>query len=104
MHQLIAPVLPSHISYSQCKSLHTIDTRVLGLKLPGDVTTFLFPGEVFVEMSAEQTGEMILTYKGKIQSDIQALKDKAADIENNMKELKSELYGKFGSAINLEYD
>ena len=55
-------------------------------------------------MSAEQTNEMITTYKDKIQSDIQGLKDKAADIENNMKELKSELYGKFGSAINLEYD
>ena len=55
-------------------------------------------------MTSEQTNNMITTYKAKIDTDMQALKDKSADIETNMKELKSELYAKFGSAINLEYD
>lgn len=55
-------------------------------------------------MSAERTNEMIEVYKGKINDDIKALNEKAAGFEMLMKELKTELYSKFGSAINLEYD
>ena len=55
-------------------------------------------------MTADQTRDMIDTYKGKLNDEVKGLQNKSAELESLMKGLKSELYGKFGSAINLEYD
>lgn len=42
--------------------------------------------------------------KQKIENEIKELKQKAEDVKETMSDLKSHLYGKFGSNINLEAD
>ena len=87
----------------QLQNFNDANQDVEELELSEDSFPFQL-GEVFVEMSAEQISDMITTYKNKVNEEISGLKGKAADIEENMKSLKGELYGKFGTAINLEYD
>lgn len=87
----------------QLQNLNDANQDVEELELSEDSFPFQL-GEVFVEMSGEQIGDMITTYKNKVNKEISGLKEKAVDIEESMKDLKGELYGKFGSAINLEYD
>ncbi|KAG5894099.1 hypothetical protein JTB14_003955 [Gonioctena quinquepunctata] len=61
-------------------------------------------GEVFIYHNVEKTQLALDEAKRKIDEEIKDLKVKSGDIKDTMSELKSHLYGKFGSHINLEAD
>ncbi|KAF5280541.1 hypothetical protein FQR65_LT00292 [Abscondita terminalis] len=61
-------------------------------------------GEVFIYQDIEKTQACLEDSKGKTESEIAILKSKSAEIKDLMSDLKTYLYGKFGSNINLEAD
>ncbi|KAF5288276.1 hypothetical protein FQA39_LY04044 [Lamprigera yunnana] len=61
-------------------------------------------GEVFIYQDVEETQACLEDYKTKTEDEIALLKSKSSDIKDSMSDLKTYLYGKFGSNINLEAD
>ncbi len=61
-------------------------------------------GEVFVHASSDDTNEMLEKAKKKIDADIAELEEKRAAHVETLKDLKVQLYAKFGTNINLEAD
>ncbi|KAK5642538.1 hypothetical protein RI129_008705 [Pyrocoelia pectoralis] len=61
-------------------------------------------GEVFIYQDIDQTQACLEESKNKTESEIAILKSKSAEIKDWMGDLKTYLYGKFGSNINLEAD
>ncbi|CAH1114410.1 unnamed protein product [Psylliodes chrysocephalus] len=61
-------------------------------------------GEVFIYQNVEKTQKCLDDTKTKIHEEITDLKQKSCEVKETMSDLKSHLYGKFGSHINLEAD
>lgn len=59
-------------------------------------------GELFVEVNADQAEKLLEERKEKVKKDLKDRQKEFKDIENKMKELKANLYARFGSHINLE--
>lgn len=59
-------------------------------------------GDAFFHVSLEQAQEMLATSNAKIEEDVSALEDKLSTIQDEMTQLKVELYARFGRSINLE--
>eukprot|EP00276_Gloeochaete_wittrockiana_P003409 CAMPEP_0184651996 /NCGR_PEP_ID=MMETSP0308-20130426/9661_1 /TAXON_ID=38269 /ORGANISM="Gloeochaete witrockiana, Strain SAG 46.84" /LENGTH=136 /DNA_ID=CAMNT_0027086593 /DNA_START=1317 /DNA_END=1731 /DNA_ORIENTATION=- len=59
-------------------------------------------GEAFIEMNAKTSQDLVEKCKEDVQKQADRLSDQISDIKSKMQELKTVLYGKFGSAINLE--
>ncbi|KAB0796459.1 hypothetical protein PPYR_10520 [Photinus pyralis] len=61
-------------------------------------------GEVFIYQDIEKTQACLEESKNKTETEIAVLKSKSSEIKEWMGDLKTYLYGKFGSNINLEAD
>ncbi|XP_017774808.1 PREDICTED: prefoldin subunit 4 [Nicrophorus vespilloides] len=61
-------------------------------------------GEVFIYQDCEKTQECLKEAKSKVEQEINVLKMEGNKLKEMMTDLKSMLYGKFGSHINLEAD
>ncbi|XP_018574529.1 probable prefoldin subunit 4 isoform X2 [Anoplophora glabripennis] len=61
-------------------------------------------GEVFIYQNTETTQDCLEEAKKRIEKEIKELKGKSNEVRDIMGELKSHLYGRFGSHINLEAD
>ncbi|CAG9837364.1 unnamed protein product [Diabrotica balteata] len=61
-------------------------------------------GEAFIYQNVEKTQKCLEDTKNKIEDGIKELKVKSNEVKDTMSDLKSHLYGKFGSHINLEAD
>ncbi|CAH1372845.1 unnamed protein product [Tenebrio molitor] len=61
-------------------------------------------GEVFIFQDIDTTQKCLDEAKRRIEQNIVDLKTNSDEIKNQMSDLKSHLYGKFGSHINLEAD
>ncbi|CAH1100647.1 unnamed protein product [Psylliodes chrysocephalus] len=61
-------------------------------------------GDVFIYQNVEKTKKCLEDTKTKIEEEIKNLKLKSSEIIETMSDLKLDLYGKFGSHINLEAD
>jgi prefoldin subunit 4 len=61
-------------------------------------------GEVFIFQDIDTTQKCLDEAKKRIEQNIVDLKTNSDEIKNQMSDLKSHLYGKFGSHINLEAD
>jgi len=59
-------------------------------------------GEIFVEVPKEEAEQMIERATTQASEEVDALGEKVTSIKKTLAELKVKLYGKFGSAINLE--
>ncbi|XP_072742650.1 prefoldin subunit 4 [Anoplolepis gracilipes] len=67
-----------------------------------DVKIPYYIGEVFVHQCLEKTQSCLEDAKNKKKTEIANLESKCADLKTIMSELKTQLYAKFGSRINLE--
>ncbi|KAL6261765.1 prefoldin subunit 4 [Pogonomyrmex barbatus] len=67
-----------------------------------DVKIPYYIGEVFVYHCLEKTQNSLEEAKTKKKEEIVKLENKCADLKTIMSELKTQLYAKFGSRINLE--
>ncbi|KAJ3661877.1 hypothetical protein Zmor_006255 [Zophobas morio] len=61
-------------------------------------------GEVFIHQDVETTQQCLEEAKKRIEQNMTDLKNQCDEVKNQMGDLKSYLYGKFGSHINLEAD
>ena len=61
-------------------------------------------GEVFIQMSQEETEEFLEQAKTKTKDEIESLEQQITEIQGVLSGLKAKLYGKFGDNINLETD
>ncbi|KOC60626.1 Prefoldin subunit 4 [Habropoda laboriosa] len=59
-------------------------------------------GEVFVYETMEKTQSYLNDLKDKKKMEISELENKCADLKSIVTDLKTQLYAKFGSRINLE--
>nr|CAG4645272.1 EOG090X0JBP [Leptodora kindtii] len=59
-------------------------------------------GEVFIHLGIEETKEKLEAAKLKTKQDILNIEAECDQIKGIMSDLKSQLYAKFGSSINLE--
>lgn len=59
-------------------------------------------GESLIEVDEETATKYQQKIMESIQEEVEQLSDKLDETENEMKNLKSFLYARFGSAINLE--
>lgn len=59
-------------------------------------------GEVFIYQNIDTTNTCLEDAKADIENEIKEFRDKSKEIKELMSDLKSHLYGKFGSHINLE--
>eukprot|EP00349_Pseudokeronopsis_sp_Brazil_P009449 CAMPEP_0202970630 /NCGR_PEP_ID=MMETSP1396-20130829/18749_1 /ASSEMBLY_ACC=CAM_ASM_000872 /TAXON_ID= /ORGANISM="Pseudokeronopsis sp., Strain Brazil" /LENGTH=106 /DNA_ID=CAMNT_0049699273 /DNA_START=58 /DNA_END=378 /DNA_ORIENTATION=+ len=62
----------------------------------------LFIGESLIDVDEDQANEFYERVVEEKQAELEGFKDKLDEIEDTMKNLKSYLYARFGSAINLE--
>ncbi|KAG7211884.1 hypothetical protein KM043_011096 [Ampulex compressa] len=72
--------------------------------LDDDVKIPYYIGEVFIYENLEKTQNYLEEIKDKKKSEIAALESKCTDLKTMMSELKTQLYAKFGTRINLEAD
>ncbi|XP_076623241.1 prefoldin subunit 4 [Colletes latitarsis] len=61
-----------------------------------------YVGEVFIYEDLQKTESYLDEIKEKKKMEITTLESRCADLKNIMSELKTQLYAKFGSRINLE--
>nr|CAG4642207.1 EOG090X0JBP [Eurycercus lamellatus] len=61
-------------------------------------------GEVFVHLNIEETREKLEEAKNKVKRDIEGIETECSNIKATMSDLKTQLYAKFGTSINLEAD
>lgn len=61
-------------------------------------------GDIYVDVSNDDAAAYVEKQKTSLATDVSALTHKIADIKQQMDELKTQLYSKFGESINLEYD
>lgn len=61
-------------------------------------------GEIFIYQDLETTQQCLAEAKQRIEDEIKKFKSDSTEIKEQMNDLKSHLYGKFGSHINLEAD
>jgi prefoldin subunit 4 len=61
-------------------------------------------GEVFIAMTQEEVQESIEKTKEQLLDDVKAIEEQADGIKAQMSDLKTHLYAKFGTNINLEAD
>nr|CAG4635201.1 EOG090X0JBP [Alona affinis] len=61
-------------------------------------------GEVFVHLSVDEAKEKLEEAKSKVKRDIEAIEAECISIKATMSDLKTQLYAKFGTSINLEAD
>merc|ERR1712165_85479 len=59
-------------------------------------------GEVFVYLSQDQVQAELDTRKEEVEAEVKVAEGKAAALKEQMADLKTKLYAKFGNAINLE--
>ncbi|XP_032683145.1 prefoldin subunit 4 [Odontomachus brunneus] len=67
-----------------------------------DVKIPYYIGEVFVHQGLDKTQNHLEDAKDKKKAEIASLENKCTDLKTIMTELKTQLYAKFGSRINLE--
>ncbi|XP_046660352.1 probable prefoldin subunit 4 isoform X1 [Homalodisca vitripennis] len=61
-------------------------------------------GEIFMFQDSENTQKCLEEAKQQIQKEIEEIEEKCSKLKEVMSDLKTQLYGKFGSHINLEAD
>ena len=61
-------------------------------------------GEVFVFLSQDDVQEQIESRKQELEKEVESVTSRMDGIKGQMSDLKTHLYAKFGSAINLEAD
>ncbi|XP_076650191.1 prefoldin subunit 4 [Halictus rubicundus] len=61
-------------------------------------------GEIFIYEDMEKTQGYLEDIKEKKKKEISNLESKCSDMEGTISDLKTQLYAKFGSRINLEAD
>nr|CAG4645951.1 EOG090X0JBP [Lynceus sp. MCZ IZ 141354] len=59
-------------------------------------------GEAFIHLTLDETKERLEEAKGKLKGEIHALEVEGERLKGIMSDLKTQLYAKFGSNINLE--
>ena len=59
-------------------------------------------GEAFVMLPLEEVQEMLTASSSRIDDEVSKVEDKLGDVREEMKELKVQLYARFGKSINLE--
>ncbi|VUC22782.1 unnamed protein product [Clonostachys rosea] len=59
-------------------------------------------GDSFFHLSLEQAQEMLGTTTSRIEEETSELEEKLGSVREEMKELKVQLYARFGKQINLE--
>lgn len=59
-------------------------------------------GDAFFHLPLEQAQEMLSTATTRIDEETEKLEEKLGTIEDEMSQLKVELYARFGKQINLE--
>lgn len=72
------------------------------LFLEDDIKIPYYIGEVFVHQDIEKTQKSLENAKEKKKAEITGLENKCTELKSTMSELKTQLYAKFGSHINLE--
>ncbi|XP_053994891.1 prefoldin subunit 4 [Hylaeus anthracinus] len=70
--------------------------------LDDDAKIPYYIGEVFIYKDLETTQNYLDEIKEKKKMEITNIESRCADLKNIMSELKTQLYAKFGSRINLE--
>jgi len=61
-------------------------------------------GEVFVNLTQDEAQSEIETRKEQLEKEVKELEGKMDVVKGEMSDMKSKLYAKFGSSINLEND
>lgn len=59
-------------------------------------------GDVFISYDSDSASSRLEQMKAKLETDIETIKTKQTELADQMAKLKVELYGKFGTNINLE--
>ena len=61
-------------------------------------------GEVFIYLTQDEAQQRLEKTKDSVGDNVKSIDSKAQAVRDEMSALKSQLYAKFGSAINLEAD
>lgn len=83
------------------KKLEDLEDAGNELMLADDETVRYVAGECFVYMDKEAAEERLEKLSASVTSDLEGHKANIAATQAKMKELKAQLYGKFGNSINL---
>ena len=59
-------------------------------------------GETFMDGTQEEVNELLAQLKEELEGKRRKLEEERGEVEGKMKELKTQLYAKFGDNINLE--
>eukprot|EP00092_Neocalanus_flemingeri_P026903 GFUD01029159.1.p1 GENE.GFUD01029159.1~~GFUD01029159.1.p1 ORF type:complete len:134 (+),score=57.47 GFUD01029159.1:140-541(+) len=80
------------------------DVEELSITLDEGVTIPYMVGEIFVLEDPDQVQTLLEERKSELQENMKVLEDQASGVRGMMADLKTQLYAKFGEAINLEAD
>lgn len=71
----------------------------------GDEETIMYAiGEVFLHLDQDEAETKLAEGAERSAKELKVLEEEHEEVKEKMSELKKVLYGKFGSAINLETD
>mmetsp|Transcript_75 Transcript_75/g.190 ORF Transcript_75/g.190 Transcript_75/m.190 type:complete len:128 (-) Transcript_75:25-408(-) len=85
------------------KQLEELDDATTELAMgDGDNVQLMLGGESFIDVEEDFATEYCEAEQEKLQAEMDAFDSEVTTIEARQKELKSVLYGRFGSNINLE--
>ena len=59
-------------------------------------------GECYFEVTKDQADELLESQKQAVEDEANVLEEELSSIQNTLADLKKQLYGRFGSNINLE--
>ncbi|CAJ0936907.1 unnamed protein product, partial [Mesorhabditis belari] len=113
--QLINKFARLHQNFAQIREemaslmtdLANINEAVDEIMLLGDDDGQAIPykiGQTFVHFDSDSINERLEKDKEQVETDVDEMKDKSKNLEEQMEKLKTNLYEKFGDHINLETD
>jgi prefoldin subunit 4 len=91
-----------HEGYSS--RLEKLDDAATELMMGGGDDVHLLLGDAFIVATEDDATAYCEAQVEKLQGVVDELEEEKGRIEDRQKELKVELYGRFGSSINLEED
>lgn len=82
--------------------LEKLDDACTELMMGSGENVWVLLGDAFISCSEDDATALCEGQVEKVQGTVDKLEEEVKGIEDRQKELKTELYGRFGSSINLE--
>ena len=90
------------VYFSIASAVEKRTTTVMGLESEPCISYSYKIGDSFVSLPLPEVQELLASSTEKIEGEVSGVEEKLSGIRDEMRELKVQLYARFGRSINLE--